>query len=568
MPQSDSTKRAPSSVADEITERKQAERAAAATLELLSQQNDVLARVVRGTPLSETLDHLLRAIESHAEGMLCSILLLDEDGVHLRHGAAPSLPDAYVRAIDGEAIGPVAGSCGTAAHRREPVVVEDIAADPLWAPYRDVALSHGLRACWSTPILDGRERVLGTFASYFRTPALPTPWHRRLIEVTTYTAALAIVHDREQRAAQRREAQFAEAQRIAQLGSYEWDAGTNEARRSEELCRIFGLERATFPPTFEAYLDRVYPADRSTTRATIEESARTGRPFDFEERIVRPDGAVRWLRSQGRWIGDATGSPAKLVGICQDITDRKHVEEQIRRSDALRVRNEELQAFAYMVSHDLKAPLRSIAGYARELDRQHRSGLSPRSERCVKEILAAIANLEDLIEDLLRYCRLDREMPSRTDVDLAETVGTIVHERVASLPPGRVEVSTDLAVTHVSTWQRGLAQILANLVDNAVKFSADARPARVRIRSQDAGDVVRITVADNGVGFDMKHHDRIFGLFNRLDPHGRFEGTGAGLAIVKRIADRIGASVRAESAPDAGATFFVDVPRSVSQGMM
>ena len=527
---------------------------------LLERQNDVLALVVRGTPLTETLHELLCVIESQAEGMLCSILLLDEDGVHLRHGAAPSLPAAYVSAIDGEAIGPVAGSCGTAAYRGEAVVAEDIATEPLWAPYREMALAHGLRACWSTPILDGDNRVLGTFASYFRSPGRPTEWHRRLIEVTTYTAALAIVHDRDRHAAEQREAQLAEAQRIAHMGSYSWDARTNEARRSSELCLIFGVAPAAFAPTFEAYLERVHPEDRDSTKANIEVSLRSGTPFDFEERIVRPDGAVRWLRSQGRWVVDAVGHPVKLIGICQDITERKRVEDNIRRADELRVRNEELSAFAYMVSHDLKAPLRSIGGYARELDRQHHRSSSPRADRCVKEILAATGSLEQMIEDLLRYCRLDGEMPSHSDVDLGELLDQIVRERWPSLGERGVELSRDLAVTRLRTWQRGLAQILTNLIDNALKFSADAGPSRVRISSQEIDGVVRLVVADNGIGFDMKYHDRIFGLFNRLDPHDRFEGTGAGLAIVKKIAERIGATVRAESTPGSGATFFVDLP--------
>ena len=176
--------------------------------ELLQSQNDVLALVARNAPLHQTLDFLLRSIEAQFPGMLASILLLDEDGVHVRHGAAPSLPEAYVRAVDGEPIGPQAGSCGTAAYRGEPVIVEDIATDPLWMDYRELALSHGLRACWSTPIFDGQKRVLGTFALYFRVPMRPTKQHRQVIELTTYTVAIAIAA-RQERAAR----ELAEAER-------------------------------------------------------------------------------------------------------------------------------------------------------------------------------------------------------------------------------------------------------------------------------------------------------------------------------------------------------------------
>src|SRR4030095_7187346 len=123
-------------------------------------QNKVLQRLAANAPLSEILERLVLLIEAQSPGMLCSVLLLSDDGDHVRHGAAPSLPKEYVAAIDGGAIGPKHGSCGTAVYRGEPIVVTDIAADPLWEDYRDLALRNGLRACWSTPILSGRGKVL------------------------------------------------------------------------------------------------------------------------------------------------------------------------------------------------------------------------------------------------------------------------------------------------------------------------------------------------------------------------------------------------------------------------
>jgi GAF domain-containing protein len=206
MSRSDSTERAASiTEVPPLTESRSAAAVFQASAELLRSQNRVLDLVARGAPLNETLDLYLRDIEVQSPGMLSSILLLDEDGVHVRHLAAPSLPEAYIRAIDGLAIGPQAGSCGTAAYRGEPVIVDDIATDPLWEPYRDAALPHGLRACWSTPILDAQRRVLGTFALYFRTPGRPSPRHRHLIEVTTHAASIAISTHRERQKAVQKE---------------------------------------------------------------------------------------------------------------------------------------------------------------------------------------------------------------------------------------------------------------------------------------------------------------------------------------------------------------------------
>jgi PAS domain S-box-containing protein len=560
-------------MADEITERTRAEERAWAGTPPIEDRARILERIAQGAPLHETLDSLLRVIEAHTPGMLCSILLLDSDGLRVRHGAAPSLPDSYNRAIDGEPIGPRAGSCGTAAYRKEPVIVDDIATDPLWADYRDVALAHDLRACWSTPIFDADRQVLGTFALYFRTPGRPRDEHRHLIDISTHIAAIAIVQAREREAIRRREAQLAEAQRIAHLGSYDWNVQADKVYRSEELCRIFGVTTDEFTPTFEGYLERVHPEDRAATRRRIEEALRDRVPFDFEERIVRPDGAIRQLRSRGSWSFDESGNLVTLVGTCQDITDQKLTEERLRRTEReaserqkvaelLAAKNEELKAFAYTVSHDLKAPLRAIAGYARELEQNQRAGLADRPLWCLRQIGRAAHNLERLIEELLEYSRLDMQAPIDGTVRLQDVVDAILRDRSTLIRSQGALVNVRLSTAPVRTWERGLSQVLTNLIDNALKYSREASPPRIQIESETRPGNVTITVADNGIGFDMKHHERIFGLFTRLVSPETFEGTGAGLAIAKKLVDKMGGRIWAESAPGRGATFFVDLPQA------
>ena len=175
--------------AKERGERKRAEA-------LLSEEKRLLEMIARGNPLSTILDALCRLVEELSKGSLASILLLDPDGHRLWHGAAPSLPKSYTDAIDGGFIGPAAGSCGTAAYRKEPVIVSDIATDPLWTNYRDLALPHRLRACWSTPVLAADGRVLETFAIYSRAPGSPTPQQLNIIEQITDLASIAIEHKR------------------------------------------------------------------------------------------------------------------------------------------------------------------------------------------------------------------------------------------------------------------------------------------------------------------------------------------------------------------------------------
>ena len=165
--------------------------------QLLTAQLDLLAGVVAGAPVGRALDALLRVVERvSSAGLLASVLLIDEEGRHLRHGAAPSLPASYCEAIDGVEIGPAVGSCGTAAFRRRQVIVEDIAHDPLWADYRHLAAPAGLRACWSTPIFGLGGRLLGTFAMYYPEPSAPTTSDRALIDVLVRTVSLALERSR------------------------------------------------------------------------------------------------------------------------------------------------------------------------------------------------------------------------------------------------------------------------------------------------------------------------------------------------------------------------------------
>ncbi|OLB60849.1 MAG: hypothetical protein AUI11_12160 [Acidobacteria bacterium 13_2_20CM_2_66_4] len=195
----------------DLTERKRDEM-------LLAGEKQLLEMIARGDPRAVILNALCRLVEKLANGSLSSILLFDPDAGCLRHGAAPSLPPSYVEAIDGTVIGPRVGSCGTAAYRRESIVVSDIATDPLWTDFRDLALAHGLRACWSTPILSSEGKVLGTFAIYYREPRTPTPYEQNIIEQITHLASIAVEREEAEAALREAQADLAHVSRVTTMG--------------------------------------------------------------------------------------------------------------------------------------------------------------------------------------------------------------------------------------------------------------------------------------------------------------------------------------------------------------
>ncbi len=163
---------------------------------LLAGQSRLLEMVARGLPLRDTLDSLMLLIESQSNGVYCSVLLLDEDGIRIHPGSGPNLPAEYMAALDGFPIGPNVGSCGTAMFRKEAVIVTDIMNDPLWAPYKGLIEPHGFRACWSTPIYLKEEQVLGSFAMYYKEVRSPVVEDMRLISFATHLAGIAIERTR------------------------------------------------------------------------------------------------------------------------------------------------------------------------------------------------------------------------------------------------------------------------------------------------------------------------------------------------------------------------------------
>ncbi len=198
----------------DVTERKRAE-------SLREGESRILEMIARDAPLEEILEKLVRVVETQYAGLLCSVLLLDDDGQHVRHGAAPSLPRPYTEAINGLRIGPKAGSCGTAMYRRESVVVTDILQDPLWEPYRGMAEPYGLRACWSTPILAHSGKALGSFAMYYREPRSPSSAETRVLGMATHLAGIAIERKlaREERERLRQaQADLAHINRVTTMG--------------------------------------------------------------------------------------------------------------------------------------------------------------------------------------------------------------------------------------------------------------------------------------------------------------------------------------------------------------
>lgn len=298
----------------------------------LARQAQVLEVVAAGAPLKQALDAIVSLFEQHSSGSFCSVLLLDEAGERLRHGAAPSLPEEYMRQIDGVAIGPSVGSCGTAAYIKRQVIVADIAGDPLWADYRDLALDHGLRACWSVPIFSPARQVLGTFAVYYRETRTPEPGELGLIESLAHLASLAIERARAEQKLQASEARFRALTERSGEGISLLGLDGAISYTSPVMTTILGYE--VDEVIGKPAQDRIHPDDVLSLRRLLELLSRQpGQSAIAVYRVRHKDGSWRWIESVLTNLIEEPSVRSIAINF-RDVTERKNAADALRQSEA------------------------------------------------------------------------------------------------------------------------------------------------------------------------------------------------------------------------------------------
>ncbi len=341
---------------------------------------------------------------------------------------------------------------------------------------------------------------------------------------------------------------------------------------SPAIRELLGVDAATLVDRGTDLLALVHADDRALVAESLRTSAELGSAWLATFRVPHTPAGERCVEAHSMPVREEGGGVV-WHGFLIDITDRRRAEQEIRslnarlelrvaeRTAELEAKHREMESFTYSVSHDLKAPLRGIDGYSRLLESDHADRLDEEGRFFVATIRKAAAQMGELIDDLLAYSRVERGRPRLGPVEAEPVVAAVLDGVAADVAAGAISLSRSVEDGLVVLGERdGLVLALRNLLDNAIKFTAGRPDRTIEIGARRVQGDALFWVRDNGPGFDMRYHDRIFEIFQRLHRAEDFPGTGVGLAIVRKAAERMHGKAWAESARDAGATFYLRLP--------
>ncbi|MFZ2283173.1 MAG: PAS domain S-box protein [Lutibacter sp.] len=362
---------------------------------------------------------------------------------------------------------------------------------------------------------------------------------------------------------------------LAKVAVWEHNIANKNMSRSKNHDQLYGLEWQE-KWDLDAFLNATYPDDREISTSTMQQSVAPGGSdnYTFDIRVVHPDKSIHWLNVTGQVVErDKVGQGVVIRGTLIEVTGRKNVESEIKKLNEeleLRVKQRtkelqsailELETFTYSVSHDLKAPLRGIDGYGKLLLDLYGAELNEEAKHFINTIRSSTQQMHQLIDDLLEYSRLERGQLTHENIPIKTFVADLVSLYRTVLEHNNFTVNLKVPDIEIRTDSKALRIAVRNLLENAIKFTKKQPNPSIEIGLNEGESFWLLYVKDNGIGFNMKYHDRIFEIFQRLHRAEDYKGTGIGLAMVHKAMQRINGNVWGESIPAQGSTFNLELPK-------
>lgn len=456
------------------------------------------------------------------------------------------------------------------------VRVADITADPRYgknAPHHGMPRGHlPVRSYLAVPVISRKGETIGGLFFGHPDAGVFTERAERIVVGLAAQASIAIDNAKLYTSLQNSIDRLNFSLDALEVGDWSWDVSTDEMRLSDRTADIYGLPRGV-RGTREDLRAVIHPDDRERARAAAREATEKRSDYAIDYRVVHPTQGERWIAAKGRPRFDETGGLTGMIGVVQDVTERKRIEVELResrtkleshaqmleqhvaeRTARLRETIGELEAFSYTVSHDMRTPLRAMHGYADRLLRVYRASLDPEAIHHLERISKNAQRLELLVRDVLAYSRVSKDEVQLGPVNLEHFLDSLL-PTLPELQREGVRLTVHRPLPPVSAHEAYLSQVFTNLLGNAVKFAAEGRAPEIEISARRERDRVTISVRDNGIGIAPEHFQRIFEIFGRVYPEKKFEGTGIGLSIVRKAVQRMGGDISVASAPGEGSCF-------------
>lgn len=519
--------------------------------------------------IEDVLDFYLKEIEEIHSGMLCSVLRLRGD--RLYNWSAPSLSEGYRDAIEGAQIGDNKGSCGTAAYRKEKVVVVDIENDTRWIEYKDLALREGLQSCWSFPIMDSHNKVMATFAVYYKQTKAPTSEEENTLERAKNLLMIILENKISVEAVKLSNQSYDMVAQATNDAIWDWDTDTNVVvRTGKGLKALFGYEPEEAMMDNDFWYKLIHPEDLPDVvkkQSAIMNNA-SELYWEDEYRFLRKDGRYAYVYDKGFIIRNEAGKATRLIGATRDITERKENEALLldlnnrlkQRADELAASNIELERFAYIASHDMQEPLRMITSFLQLFKKKYEDQIDETAEQYIHFAVDGAERMKKLIMDLLHYSRVGSNKEDFETIDTTNLLKEVVNVFLAHIEETKATITVDqLPVIKANKTQ--LFQLFQNLIGNALKYHGEAPPV-IHISGKEEENQFAFSVRDNGIGIKPIFFEKVFVLFQRLHHKNEYSGTGIGLAICKKIIERHNGRIWVESEPGKGSCFYFTISKS------
>jgi PAS domain S-box-containing protein len=520
--------------------------------------------------LENTLDFYLKEIQEIHKGMICSVFRLK--GNRLYNWSTPDLPESFMKNIEGLEIGYNVGSCGAAAFRKEKVVVVDIDNDPSWAEYKQLAAMAGLKACWSFPLIDSRNQVMGTFAIYYKRIKAPTREEENTLERAKNLLMIILENRISVEAVKSSNRNYDMVAKATNDAIWDWNVETDYVTRTGEgLEVLFGYkpEEAATEENFWNKRIHVDDLDRVMQKQLTVLNNPSELYWEDEYRFRRKDGSYAYVFDKGYIIRDETGKAIRLIGATRDVTERKESEALLlelnnrlkQRADELAASNIELERFAYIASHDMQEPLRMITSFLQLFKKKYEDQIDETAEQYIHFAVDGADRMKKLIMDLLEYSRVGSNKDDLIEIDtngLLKEVVNVFQDRIAEMKA--TIVIQELPSIKANRTQ--MFQLFQNLIGNALKYHTGESP-RIEIAEKEEEQHFLFSVRDNGIGIKPIFYEKIFVLFQRLHHKNEYSGTGIGLAICKKIVEKHGGRIWVESEPGQGSCFYFTISKSV-----